>query len=95
MRRVYLDKKGFDNDPSAWLYYTVLGADQEDEHLVLQLVAFPDWRQRDVIVATLGGTAKERMLPKLMQIAQDKWGIDPVRSELIGVVKIEPEEVAN
>ena len=63
--------------------------------LVLQLVAFPDWRQRDVITATLGGTTKERMLPKLLEIAQDKWGIDPERSLLIGVVKIESAEVAN
>jgi len=94
MRRVYLDKKGFDSDPSAWLYYTVLGADQEDEHLVLQLVGFPDWRQRDVIAATLGVVTRERMLAKMLEIAKDKWGIDPERSVLIGIVKIEPTEVA-
>jgi hypothetical protein len=94
MRRVYLDKRGSEDDPAAWVYYTVLGDDEEDYPLVLQLVAFPDFRQRDVIVATLGGTTRERMLPKMMEIAKTQWGIDPDRSVLIGVIKIEPGEVA-
>jgi len=94
MRRVYLDKKGVESDPAAWVYYTVLGDDAEDYPLVLQLVAFPDWRQRDVMVATLGGTTRERMLPKMMEIAKAQWGIDPERSVLIGFIKIEPGEVA-
>ena len=55
MRHVYLDKRGSENDPASWVYYTVLGADAEDERLVLQLVAFPDWRQRDVIAAISEG----------------------------------------
>jgi len=95
MRRVYLDKRGSESDPATWMYYTVLGRDEDDAHLVLQLVAFPDWRQRDIIAATLGGISREKMLAKIMEIAKDKWGIDPERSLLIGVVKIESAEVAN
>ena len=94
MRRVYLDKRGSENDAAVWVYYTVLGADTEDEHLVLQLVAFPDWRQRDVIAATLGGASRDLILSKMMDIAKDKWGIDPDRSVLIGFVKIQSAEVA-